>query len=80
MGLKSRINYHFDFKDYNVDELIKIFLYLAKERDYEVSSDAVKIKGQSTIPSGQRQIHPKYIGDVHCKKPPICIKVKTSRV
>ncbi|NLK00130.1 MAG: AAA family ATPase [Clostridia bacterium] len=41
-GLKSRINYHFDFKDYNVDELIKIFLYLAKERDYEVSSDAVK--------------------------------------
>ena len=42
-GLKSRIAFHVDFPDYNVDELLAIFEHMAKEKSLVISDEA-KIK------------------------------------
>lgn len=42
-GLKSRINYHMSFPDYSSEELIEIFMCLARERSFEVSPDALAL-------------------------------------
>lgn len=40
-GLKSRINYHMSFSDYTGEELVQIFLSLAREQSFEVSPSAI---------------------------------------
>lgn len=42
-GLKSRINYHMFFPDYNKEELVEIFLCLARERSFDVSAGALRL-------------------------------------
>lgn len=39
-GLKSRFNYFIHFKDYSVEELLEIFLYICSENDYLISKEA----------------------------------------
>jgi len=40
-GLKSRINYHMSFPDYSREELVQIFLSLARERSFDVAPSAL---------------------------------------
>lgn len=39
-GLQSRFNRYIEFKDYNADELMEIFLLSLKNSDYTISTDA----------------------------------------
>ena len=41
-GLKSRIAFHLDFPDYNVDELTQILQVMAKEKSYTVDGAVVE--------------------------------------
>ena len=41
-GLKSRIPHWIEFPDYTADELTEIFKYMARERGFTVTDDAVK--------------------------------------
>jgi stage V sporulation protein K len=41
-GLKSRFNTFILFNDYNLDELVKIFLYLCQKNDYSVEPQALE--------------------------------------
>ena len=41
-GLKSRIRYHFEFEDYNEDELIQILYMKLKKLNLTIDDDAVK--------------------------------------
>ena len=46
-GLKSRFNYFIHFKDYSVEELLEIFLYICTENDYLISKEAQEKVKQS---------------------------------
>ncbi|HHX95046.1 MAG TPA: AAA family ATPase [Clostridia bacterium] len=50
-GLKSRINYHMCFPDYTGEELVKIFLILAKERGFDVTSKAIGKLKEILVPN-----------------------------
>ena len=50
-GLKSRINYHMNFTDYSGEELVEIFLTLAKERNFDVSPQAVDKLKEVLVPN-----------------------------
>ncbi|MBR6012552.1 MAG: AAA family ATPase [Selenomonadaceae bacterium] len=41
-GLKSRIAFHVDFPDYNVDELIEIFKFMTAEKNFEIDNEVLK--------------------------------------
>ena len=41
-GLRSRIGFHIEFPDYNVDELSMILEYMAKERGYRLNPSIIK--------------------------------------
>lgn len=49
-GLKSRINYHMSFPDYTKEELVEIFLFLAQERNFEVSPQALAMLRETVEP------------------------------
>lgn len=40
-GLKSRINYHMEFPDYSSQELVQIFLSLARDKNFEIAPSAL---------------------------------------
>ncbi len=49
-GLKSRINYHMVFPDYSKEELLEILLSLAKERNFEISAEAIDLLRETLEP------------------------------
>lgn len=41
-GLKSRFNRYWEFRDYTPPELFKIFLFLCKSGQFEISNNAIR--------------------------------------